>query len=78
VLLSALRGDRVVYQSLLWRGAAEAHAVVSRIARNSARSYQCHKSTMGYAYAGGDSAVTATIRYMKPLITVRTLCKHLP
>jgi hypothetical protein len=29
-----------VYQSMLWRGAAEAHAVVSRIARNSARSYQ--------------------------------------
>eukprot|EP00966_Prymnesium_polylepis_P013558 312759-Prymnesium_polylepis.1 len=37
LLLSTLRGDRVVYQSLLWRGAAEAHAVVSRIARNSAR-----------------------------------------
>eukprot|EP00966_Prymnesium_polylepis_P176514 4086034-Prymnesium_polylepis.1 len=39
VLLSTLRGDRVVYQSLLRRGAAEAHghAVVSRIARNSAR-----------------------------------------
>eukprot|EP00966_Prymnesium_polylepis_P184488 4276070-Prymnesium_polylepis.1 len=29
--------DIVVYQLLLWRGAAEVHAVVSRIARNSAR-----------------------------------------
>eukprot|EP00966_Prymnesium_polylepis_P108851 2519455-Prymnesium_polylepis.1 len=37
LFLSAPCGDRVVYQSLLLRGAAEAHALVSRIARNSAR-----------------------------------------